>query len=179
MRRAAFKGFAADGAGEIDDDAVAVLRGAFDAVEAGALLAQDFDGFFHFGIADGGVNLFDFLCGEVADFYFGEHFKHAGKTEVFRVVLAFDAFEAGHAGDFPAFGKGGVEKRFLRQLVHDVVLDACAVHGLNHAQRGFAGAEAVDAGAAGGLFQAFVAFGVDGRPGQGEDGFAFEIVQRF
>ena len=155
------------------------MRGAFDAVEAGALLAQDVDGFVYFGVGDGGGDFFHFLCRQVADFHFGEYFEHAGKQEVFFVVLSFDAFKARHAGDFPAFGHGSVEKHFLRQLVHHVVLDACAVHGLNHTQRRFAGAEAVDAGAARGLFQTLVAFGVDVGPGQGQNRSALQVFQFF
>ena len=177
--RTAGKGFAVDFACEVDDDAVAVFGRAFGVVEAGALLTQDVDGFFNFRIADGGGHFFNFLAGQIADFHFGEDFEYAGEQEVFFVVLTFNAFQTRHTGDFPAFCNGCVEEYFLCQFVHDVVLDAGAVHGLNHRQGSFSGAEAVDAGFARGLFQTLVAFCVDAAPRQGQRYFAFQVFKCF
>ncbi|KAG1243951.1 hypothetical protein G6F65_022087 [Rhizopus arrhizus] len=57
---AAFERHAVDGAGEVQRDAVAVLRGAaFTSFERGALLAQDVQGLLDFGVGDGGVKTGD------------------------------------------------------------------------------------------------------------------------
>ena len=176
---AAFKGDAVDGAGKVDDDAVVVLRGALDAVVAGALFAQDVDGFVHFGIAHFGGGFFYFQRGEVADFDFGIDFVHAHGLEGIGVFLVFNRFDAGQGGHAQVFAFDGFFKGFAHGVVQYVVLDAGAVHGGDHFQRCFAGAEAVDAHAAGSLLQAAVGFGVYRFPCHGNGGFAFQRVHLF
>ncbi|EQD23585.1 hypothetical protein NM3173_2190 [Neisseria meningitidis NM3173] len=129
---AAGKRFAVDFAFKVNDDAVAVSGFAFDMVEAGALFAQDFYGLVHFGITDGSGYFFNFLCRQIADNDFGEHFKNGGNFERLFIVLFFNAFKTGEACHFQLLGNGNIVEAALHQLVDHVVLCARTVHLGNH-----------------------------------------------
>ena len=126
------KRFAVDFAFEVDDDAVAVLGFAFNMVEAGALFAQDFYGLVHFGIADGSGYFFDFLCRQIADNDFREHFENRGDFQGFFIVLFFNAFETRIAGNFQFLGNGNIVEAALDHFIDDFILSACTVHLGNH-----------------------------------------------
>ena len=102
--RAAFEGDAVDGAGKVDDYAVAVFGFALHAVEAGTLTAQDVDGFFHFRFAHFAYHFFDFLVGQAAHGDFGEHFETGVYFEYFFVVLRFNGIKSEQAGEADVFG---------------------------------------------------------------------------
>ena len=175
LRSAALKRCAVDFAFEIDNHAVAVLGFALNVVEAGALLAQDFDGFVDFGIAHFGGNFFHFLCAQIAHGHFGKHFENGSHFKGFFVVLLVHTFKTGHTGHAQIFAHGNIVECFLSPLVHHIVLHTGAIHGFHHFHRRFARAEAVDFHAALGLLQTFVGFGVNLAPRQRQNNFALEV----